>query len=360
MARVSFAVAALLSAPLALGLACSDDPAPTDAGLDPADAGVVEEAGVADTGAIRDATVIVRDGGLVVRHDAGAPPSCTTTCDCPQGLACLDGVCRTAGVGPVYCCDNPGCPQDQACLNAQERPGRCPTPPDAGPDAGPRDTGAGTVGSGCTSDQECNAAAGITCWEQNQQPFLWGGYCTVEGCIPGCPTGSICIAYNTGNPPLQGCMQQCVTEQDCRDDAYCFEIPNSGIRICLPDCRDDLFDCAPRDGTTYCSRVTGECEITPMQTTGASVGDPCTDNRDCGSGQICMGQFAWGLPGGMCTSICSGLPEAAACEPGESCQMFAGVGMCFKNCVNNACPDRAGAMCARLDQAWPNPSCIPQ
>ena len=344
---------------LTLFVGCPEDPADPPTGRD---AGLASaEAGPADAAFAPDVRVIPRrDGGLIVHHDAGAPPTCTSTCECPQGLACLQGLCKTAGVGPVWCCSNKGCPIDEVCLDVNERPGRCPTLPDAGPDAGMPDLGAGRVGSACDFDTDCDQGAGLTCWSQNEPPFLWGGYCTVDNCTPTCPANSVCINFAGANP-LMGCMASCTTDNDCRSDAYCFVIPNSTIRICRPDCRDDLFDCAPRDGTTFCSPMTGQCEPTPMQNPMGAIGDPCSDNRDCGAGQVCLGEFAWGLPGGMCTRVCGGLPEATPCSGGETCNLFAGINMCFLNCDAMAmCANRPGAICSRLDATWPAPACLPQ
>ncbi len=347
-----------LTFPLALLLAlagCSSSSS-TDASVAP-DAAAPDAAEPEDAQPAPDVRRI-GDVGVLVPHDGGPPQACQETCDCPQGLACLSGQCRTAGIGPVYCCTQGGCPRDEACLGPNDRPGRCPAAPDAGPDAGPRDIGAGAIGSGCESDFECNQAQGLTCWEQFDAPFLWGGYCTLENCIPACPGSSTCVNF-TGGAPVQGCMATCTGDDDCRSDAYCLQIPNSPLRICYPDCRDDLFDCAPRDGTQFCSRTSGRCEATPMQTAGVRVGSACGDNRDCGPGQVCLSEIAWGMVGGMCTRVCSGLPEATACGTGETCSDFGGIGMCFRDCTAGACPDRANALCTSLDVTWAQPGCVP-
>lgn len=345
----ALAVLCALSVTIACGDGGSADGGPDDAGHPDAPA---------SDALPRDAFFPPFDGGALVPHDGGGPLSCNETCDCPQGLACLGGECRTAGVGAVYCCTKAGCPSAEACLGPGDQPDRCPSFPDAGPDAGSRDAGRGFVGSECTLDTDCDLASGITCWPQNESPFLWGGYCTVEGCLPSCPGGSECISFG-GAGGTTGCMQSCTEDVDCRLDAYCLTVPSSPIQICFPDCRDDIFDCAPRDGTSYCSGSTGRCEPTTMQSATAQVGDFCEDNRDCGSGEVCMGAFAWGLSAGVCTRVCAGLPEATACGGGETCQTFAGIGLCFRDCAGGACPDRPDAMCGRLDPIWPTPSCVP-
>ncbi|MFO0728474.1 MAG: hypothetical protein U1E65_32155 [Myxococcota bacterium] len=294
------------------------------------------------------------DVSLVVEHDGGPPASCAQSCDCPQGLACIGGVCR-AGSAAVYCCTNPGCPGGHDCLGEADQPGQCPSAPDAGADAGPHDIGAGALGAACQSDPECGR--GLSCSAQTEAPFLWGGYCTVVDCLPSCPAQSSCVGFGPGNPSL--CLADCLTDRDCRDDAYCLGLA-SGLQVCFPDCRDDLFDCSPRTGATYCDRGTGRCEVTPGQNAAAAVGAACLDNRDCAPGDVCMGQVGWNLPGGMCTHVCSGLAEATPCGPNDACQDFAGVGLCFARCQNGACPGRPSAICTALDPSWIEPGCVPQ
>lgn len=317
-----------------------------------------------DARALDAAPPFVRDAEIVVVHDAGAPLACNQSCDCPQGLGCFSGVCGSEGA-PVYCCSSPGCPQGQVCLGENDRPSTCPAPdagtappscerPDAAIPAG-RDGGVGSIGSACDVDSDCNLAANITCWDRSEPPFVWG-YCTIDGCTGGCPQGSMCIQFNS-TPAVTGCLQTCNADLECRTDAYCYFVPNGGFGICLPDCRDDVLDCAPRDGTTFCNPFSGRCD--PNACHGPSaVGGACDDNRDCGEGLVCMTELGWGFTGGMCTRACQGLPESTPCGPGETCQDFAGVGLCFKDCVNDACPDRPTAQCLALDATWATPSCV--
>jgi len=335
-------------------VACSSDPIAPDGGtpMPQDDASEIADVDSPDVRRFRP------DIAFFAVHDGGAPQSCTETCDCPQGLGCIDNVCTTAGIGPIYCCSEPGCPVGAACLGPNDRPSQCPTAPDAGPDAGPRDIGAGAIGAGCESDLECNQAMGFSCWEQFDAPFLWGGYCTLDDCFPACPTGSECINF-TGGAAVAGCMASCGRDEDCRADAYCLAVPGTMLRICYPDCRDDVFDCAPRNGAQFCSRTSGRCEATPMQTAGVRVGAACTDNTTCGPGQVCLSEIAWGTAGGMCSKVCSGLVEAMPCGAGETCQDFVGIGLCFQDCASGLCPDRANAICTSLDPAWLAPSCVP-
>ncbi len=50
--------------------------------------------------------------------------SCTITCDCNQGMDCVDGACRVVDP-PVYCCEKADCPMGQACIDSYSEPFYC-------------------------------------------------------------------------------------------------------------------------------------------------------------------------------------------------------------------------------------------
>lgn len=336
--------------------ACSSS-SETDAGS--ADGGAPQDSGseVVDTGPAPIPDAGEPDTGIVAVHDAGGPVTCATTCACPQGMGCVEGLCRDLGT-PVWCCENTPCPSEAVCLDARDRPGQCPAL-DV-PDAGVPSTGSGELGEDCARDSDCDAADSLSCWTRNEPPFIWG-YCTVENCVGGCPSGSECLSFGDANM-TQGCLKTCQSPTECtRTDAHCREIPGSSFGgVCLPNCRDDLLDCQPRDGSRYCSQNTGQCEVTVMQSAAGQVGDPCGDATQCGPGQTCLTEAGWSLPAGLCTQVCSGLPEASPCPFGTQCLDFAGIGVCFADCVAGQCPNRPGAICDRLDSSWPSPACIVQ
>lgn len=340
-------------------VACSSDDT-EDTGTTPGDGGITGGAD-ADT---PDVPEKPWDGGMLVPHDAGGPISCTRTCDCPQGLGCVSGTCRSVGT-PVFCCDKEGCPMGQQCLDTNEQPDICEGDPEE-PDAGPGvDAGPGAIGDYCEEDVHCDQSLGLTCWDRNETPF-WG-HCTLEGCNPSCPAGTGCIQISD-TPVVVGCMVTCNVDTDCRSDAHCFEIQGASFfGVCIPDCRDDFFDCSPRDGSLYCDPATGRfipsCPFTPSQDSNAEIGDACQNSTMCAPGDICLGEFAWGFDDGMCTRVCAGLPEASACPAGSTCQMLPPpnqqLGFCYKECVGAMCPDRPGALCTALDSSWTMNGCIP-
>src|SRR5439155_22433039 len=136
------------------------------------------------------------------------------------------------------------------CHGANDHPSHCAFATDAGPDAGSIDAGPGQIGASCTIDQDCDQTKNYKCWTRDQPPFLWG-YCTLPNCTPSCPGGSRCVQFNlpAPNPPVSGCMELCNVDHDCRSDAYCLSFMAAGFSVCIPGCRDDVLDCAPRNGT---------------------------------------------------------------------------------------------------------------
>lgn len=338
--------------------ACSGGTA-VDAGRD---AGDVRDAGVRDAGP-RDAGVLDRDGGVLIFHDGGGPIACSSTCNCPQGSACIDEVCQRVG-RPVYCCEKSGCPEGVACLDTLDRPGVCeggPGLPDGGNcryDGGPPNTTPQQLGGGCAADDDC--IPGLTCWTRDEPPGFWG-YCTVEDCdLLGCPANASCFEFNDV-VRTTGCLQHCDSEDDCRDDAYCLEVPQlpAARGVCVPNCRDDLLDCPPANGSAFCNDSTGRCEATPSQFASPRLGGRCHSNVDCGMGEVCLGEIGWGYPCGMCGQVCAGLPEAVPCPAGSTCQPVASIGVCYPNCTaEGTCPRRSDAVCGMLD-GWMTPSCVP-
>lgn len=343
----------LLGIVVVVGLvACSE-------GSEPARDAGARDAGVRDAGrdeGVRDAGF--RDGGV---RDAGVR-SCQRTCQCPQGEACIDERCRAVG-RPVYCCDKAGCPGGEACIDTTDRPGTCEgeARPDAGScryDAGPAPQGEQPLGGYCDDDVACEG--GLVCLSRDQPPGFWG-YCTITDCgATGCPVGSGCFDLSQA-PRVTGCLQACNGDPDCRRDAHCVAVSTPGIRgVCIPDCRDDFLDCEPRDGTSYCSRTSGRCEASPSQQIGPRLGGKCADNLECGTGEVCLGELAFGYPCGMCGRVCAGAPEATSCPSGSTCRAVGSLGVCFVDCAeDDTCPQRPDALCEQLD-GWDGPGCVPR
>jgi hypothetical protein len=319
------------------------------------DGGPPRDVGVARDGGPRDSGILPRDAGP---RDAG-DLTCRFSCQCPQGVGCIDGVCRAVGQ-PIYCCDKAGCPNGAPCLDTTDRPRVCDGDdlPDAGScryDGGPPPAPNQPVGGACADDTTC--ADGLTCWTRDEAPGFWG-YCTISPCeTSGCPVGSACFQFPNGPT---GCLQLCQADPSCRPDAHCVEAVVPGANgVCVTDCRDDVIDCDPRDGTWYCNRATGRCASTPLQQVGSRMGGRCKSTVDCGMGEVCFSELGWGFPCGMCAQICSGTPEATPCPTGSTCQPYGDFGVCFVDCASDGtCPQRTDAVCDRRE-GWATDACIP-
>jgi hypothetical protein len=74
-----------------------------------------------------------------------------------------------------------------------------------------------TVGSSCTSDDECGDMG--FCINQKNTP---GGYCS-QPCVPfkddTCPSGSTCVEQGASEH-VSACFFKCTTNSDCRSSNY--------------------------------------------------------------------------------------------------------------------------------------------
>ncbi len=50
--------------------------------------------------------------------------ACTSACGCPQGVDCIDGICKQ-GPSPAYCCKKPGCVPAKYCVGSENEGGYC-------------------------------------------------------------------------------------------------------------------------------------------------------------------------------------------------------------------------------------------
>jgi hypothetical protein len=81
---------------------------------------------------------------------------------------------------------------------------------------------------------------------------------------------------------------------------------------------------------------------------GPTVGDPCTTERDCGSG-ICLNRDF--TPGGYCSRLCNG--DAPDCPQGSICVANAngrGAAACLRSCQSGS-DCRSGYLCRSEKQS---------
>lgn len=91
---------------------------------------------------------------------------------------------------------------------------------------------------------------------------------------------------------------------------------------------------------------------------GATVGDACTTDADCGDQGLCINNQEY-TPGGYCSQACAPGKDDT-CPTGSICvsQGYAGdVSACFLECkTSDDC--RAGYRCASGFKGNPNPVCV--
>lgn len=166
-------------------------------------------------------------------------------------------------------------------------------------------TGAGAVGTPCTTHLDCAGGQRGACAAEESSATA-EGYCTIVLCDdqPGsCPAGSHCALE--GTPGTGYCLKDCNANGDCRANGYA--------------CYDADAD------------ATDECWI--AGTGAGAVGDACTFTTDCGGGAFffCFGFWTEGY----CTANCTA-GVGTTCPAGSNCFDFGGFASCLKTCDTNA------------------------
>ena len=254
-----------------------------------------------------------------------APSSCPTGCFA-GGVCVLGKSVNNCGTGGVVCdvCDTAA---GETCTN------QVCTVPDAGP------LGAGSLGSACTQDSDCNVNGGnpsrckLTTSQGNLQ--YKGGYCT-RRCYEDsqCGENGMCVyALGPFGEAENICVLKCDAQTPCpRTDGYiCLNFgtqqnPQSGCFI------DDTASANPYP----------QIDAGPGAGPGVT-GSSCTDNAQCQppSSGFCITEDQ-GYPGGSCTSDCSLALTDDYCGTGGRCNLYlaelaAGqdpfvIGLCEQGC----------------------------
>lgn len=198
------------------------------------------------------------------------------------------------------------------------------------------------VGAPCDDPAQCGAAAGLCIFEDSQDPFPSGatawqdGYCT-QACGVGsapCPFGSVCEELGAGN---SRCLESCTLGfSECRDGYVC--LAREGDRgVCKPRCGADV-DC---EGDATCRTCDGTC--VERGAPGAVIGDACTEDAQCGTGQHCLKRpDATGVCTQRCDSACT------SCPSGTTCFNVGTDRLCLRNCEAESQCDEA-LQCAPLE-----------
>ncbi|MBN1209619.1 MAG: adhesin [Myxococcaceae bacterium] len=281
----------------------------------------------------------------------GSP--CSVSDPCTNGLSCIPFTAPNGSVLYRYCsksCPNVTtgeCPSPFTCESSNLISGAthaCLAVPD---------TYVTQVGKACNPSepnvlQVCGSGFAVC---QGPIPGMpsgatnWpDGYCQ-ETCLAGepaysktCPAGSICA--NTARDPQDPqdpdpnkdvlandrCLKSCNPGgNDCRPGYSC--APLAEGNACVPSCYSNA-DCGQGFSCRLCDRV-----CLPSTPSGRSVGDPCTNTAQCGTGQACL--FFNNAAQGVCTQGCG--TGGCDCPSGTACKTVGQATVCMKDCAQGTC-----------------------
>ncbi|TNE52155.1 MAG: hypothetical protein EP343_01790 [Deltaproteobacteria bacterium] len=235
----------------------------------------------------------------------GLRDQCKQTCDCDQGLACIDGYCTRTNT-PVYCCEKSGCVPGQACDSRSGGAGTC-----------------GGEGSACVS--ACDCVSGLACTNGQCTKSSTPVYCCDR---QDCPSGQTCET-TSGAKGVCGQNLECRSACDCPTGEAC---SNSKCR------KTDLpIYCCDKPESCPAGQA---CDTKDGQRDKCPVSPGCQQNCDCPQGQFCNNGRC--VTGGTQVYCCSkpGCPARAACYNADG-----SIGNCpGENCTNDASCGKASCV----------------
>ncbi len=209
------------------------------------------------------------------------------------------------------------------------------------------------LGGACMTNDECvgtqcdNTPAGRICTQTCDplRPFL------------GCPPGLYCAAVGgcdgrcvPGSAGMKGNGTDCTKDTDCA--SLLCEDPGDGRKRCLTPCKGGAGICLAGEACAANLGECGGCVEASILHAGRGLGEPCTDDSNCDSGQ-CLSDAGMQY----CTTTCS---ADADCADGFHCRVEADGGVCVRGTrggvgtgcvVNEDCAN--GSFCAsRGDSHW--------
>ncbi len=216
------------------------------------------------------------------------------------------------------------------------------------PDLGPPDLGPVPPGPGaaCSSEAECEGAPCIGEWP--------GGYCTAD-CVSNedCGEDATCVPVGRGS---NICLANCDLEDtdSCRTGYGCTSPGSIGASVCIPGCNSN-DDCS--EGLE-CQVGGGDFGEGVCFDPDSSVGDACTADEECPASATCLAEEFAGWPSGACATGCDYV-SGSGCSDGASCVLYRGR---FDICVASCATDddcRDGFACKADDEYPDRMTCQP-
>lgn len=197
---------------------------------------------------------------------------------------------------------------------------------------------AGVIGTGCSSDAECEFEGGICL------TTLPGGYCTTD-CSGACPSDAVCAEFGSD----QVCALGCTSDTDCRNGYFCDLPADALIGIC-----DAVGTTSPSEDVGLdVPIIDAGADVPP--TAESNYGAACAGAAECtaanGLPARCLPDSQF--PGGYCSASCAeGIDD---CGDGAVCLETSVGGLCMAACdVPNEC--RAQYECCAVEASA---ACLP-
>ncbi len=286
---------------------------------------------------------------------------CFTSCDCLQGLSCVDGRCAKSE-NPVYCCERKDCPEGKACQTAQGDKGVC------GKFQKCRVTCDCPTGQACIKGRCLSQDVPVYCCDRVKECPADQICETLDGKRQKCPKKAECQQH-CDCPQGQYCDKgqclvgtspvYCCAKQGCPPKAACFNKDGSIGTCHSPKCQKDSDCGAPscKQRGTQCAQATPRCQkdgncrneilnvkgICEPKKGQCRIFGRCLNHCDCPQGQRCEQGSCLASP--IPTFCC----DRAGCPKGQACFHKDGsAGICQQN---NACKvdsDCGASSCQQL------------
>jgi MYXO-CTERM domain-containing protein len=189
------------------------------------------------------------------------------------------------------------------------------------------------IGEMCESVDECvgGEEGNAVCSDTDA-----GKICT-QPCDPltpevGCPMGMYCSRTDgcdgrcvPGSPGDKGNAEPCESDTECAS-LFC-EDPGDGQKRCLTPCKGDQGMCLRGEVCAAVPGACGGCVPADIVAGARGLGEPCTADGDCGSGQCFTDKGVDPETGSYCTRSCE---SDDGCPDNFHCRVREGGGLCIR------------------------------
>src|SRR3989338_3642154 len=284
-------------------------------------------------------------------------PRCTSDSQCPSNNLCRSGICQPRctsdsqcslrnycyqSVCTPYCIyDYPDCVSGDNCIDINDA----------------RGNSVNRCGKICSSDSQCNTAAGEYCYDRLRLCVprcgsLYGDYCTQgDVCRSGtcrrsctnnadCGSGQHCESFYDVNRQLLGnsCVSNCQSNSDCGTNSVC-NVTSGICQQCVSNSQCSTgWVCS--SGTCRAPCQVSTCPSDQYCASDGLCNLGCRDTRDCSNGRVCNNNqcVTACLSNSQClnTEYCDALTNFCRPRTAGYCNSDSDCGSNYL-CINNQC-----------------------